>query len=97
MARVMVNGRPVRMVRAKGMLRAMIDRCPHQGKSFEGGWCEDGYVVCPWHRFAFDPATGRSRTGSTVNVEVFEVRDDAQGLFIGIPGTTIRLFGVDLW
>lgn len=95
--RVMVNGRPVRFVRLQGRLRAVLDRCPHQGKSFEGGWCEDGFLVCPWHRFAFDPVTGRSRTGATVNVEVFEVDERPDRVLMGSHYTTLRFFGIDLW
>lgn len=95
--RVVVKGRAVRFIRLKGKLRALVDRCPHQGKSFEGGWCEGDHFVCPWHRFAFDPVTGRSRSGSTVNVEAFEVEERSDTVLMGFHYTTLRLFGIDLW
>jgi len=31
------------------------DRCPHMGASFEGGRIEDQKLVCPKHRYRFDP------------------------------------------
>lgn len=95
--RVMVKDRAVRFVRVGGVLRAMADRCPHQGKSFEGGWVDEGHVVCPWHRLHFDPATGRCKFSMASNVEVFPVEERADGVHIGFPYTTVRLFGIDLW
>lgn len=95
--RVLVGGRPLRVVRVRGRLHALLDQCPHQGRSFEGGWCDEGFLVCPWHRFHFDPVTGRSRTGSTANVPVYPVEERPGGVRIGRPYTTLRIFGIDLW
>lgn len=96
--RVMVKGRGILFVRMNGVLRALADQCPHQGRSFEGGWCDEGHVVCPWHRFHFDPMTGRNKFGMTSNVEVFPVEELEQGrVRIAFPYTTIRIFGIDLW
>lgn len=95
--RIVVKGRAIRFVRMGGVLRALADQCPHQGKSFEGGWCEDGHVVCPWHRLQFDPVTGRCRFGMAGNVEVFPLEERADGVHIGFPHTTVRIFGIDLW
>ncbi|MEO8588257.1 MAG: Rieske (2Fe-2S) protein [Flavobacteriales bacterium] len=95
--RIMVRKRPVAFVRIGGALRAMVDRCPHQGSSLSGGWVDDGHVVCPFHRFHYDPATGRCRHGLTTNVEIFPVQEDAEGVRLGFAYTTIRIFGIDLW
>lgn len=36
-----------------------IDKyCPHQGANLEFGWEEDGFWVCPKHRWKYDPNTG---------------------------------------
>lgn len=95
--RVMVRKRPVRIVRMHGRLHALLDQCPHQGRSFEGGWCDEGHLVCPWHRFHFDPATGRARHGTCGNAQVFPLQEHGDGLRIGFPYTTLRILGMDLW
>ncbi len=95
--RLRLHGHILRLVRTEAGLFAMEDKCPHQGRSFEGGWCEDGHLVCPWHRFAFDPATGRARRGSTVNIATFPTEQRPDGLYIGLPYGTLRILGVDLW
>lgn len=95
--RMMVDGKAICFLRMSGRLHALADRCPHQGNSFIGGWCEEGHLICPWHRMAFDPVTGRCRSGGTANAEVFPVEERAEGTFIGFERTTFSLFGFKLW
>lgn len=95
--RVTLKERGVVFVRTQGTLRALADQCPHQGKSFDGGWCEEGFLVCPWHRMQFDPATGHNRFGMTGNMTVYPLEERADGLHIGFERTTFSLFGFDLW
>ena len=55
-------------VRDKTLCVAMIDGkplaldnvCPHRGGPLAEGAIEGGKVVCPWHQFEFDLATGES-------------------------------------
>jgi nitrite reductase/ring-hydroxylating ferredoxin subunit len=54
-------------------------------------------VVCPWHRIHFDLATGKAKHGVCSNVEVFAMKEDERGPSVGIPYTTLRIFGWDLW
>ncbi len=95
--RVMVGGTPICFVRSAGVLRALADHCPHQGKSFEGGTCEGGYLICPWHKMSFDPVTGRNRYGSTTDAQVFPVEERNGEVRIGLPYTSISLFGWKIW
>ena len=97
LVRVVVRKRPIAFVRIGGVLRAMIDVCPHQGRALSGGWVDDGHVVCPFHRFHYDPATGQCRHRLTTNVEVFPVEETANGVRLGFAYTSFRLFGIDLW
>ncbi|MFJ1598665.1 Rieske 2Fe-2S domain-containing protein [Streptomyces sp. NPDC088261] len=49
---------------ARGVLRAVRPRCPHLGAHLGvGGSVEGENLVCPFHRFAFDPAGACVRTG----------------------------------
>lgn len=97
LVRVVVRKRALAFVRMNGALHAMDDRCPHQGRALSNGWVDDGHVVCPFHRFHYDPATGHCKHGLTTNVGVYPVQEVADGVRIGIPYTTISLFGWRLW
>jgi nitrite reductase/ring-hydroxylating ferredoxin subunit len=97
MVRVLINREPILFARVDGVLRAFTDICPHQGKSFEGGWVEAGHVVCPWHRLHFDASTGACRSGMTSNAHVFAVREEAEEVRIGMPYTSFSMFGWKIW
>lgn len=95
--RVHVGGKWICLVRHGGKLHALLDRCPHQGSSFMGGWCEAGNLVCPMHRMGFNLATGRNRAGGTDSAEVFPVEERQNGVYIGFAYITLKIFGVTLW
>ena len=97
MMRARVAGKAICLVRNGGKLHALLDRCPHQGSSFIGGWCEGGDIICPMHRMGFNLTTGRSRSGGMDSAEVFPVEERPDGVFIGFAYTTVRIFGVELW
>ena len=82
---VQVAGRPLCLVRKNGRLHALLDRCPHQGGSFAGGWCEGEHLVCPRHRMGFHVATGHGRQGGTERAMVFPVEECPDGTYIGFP------------
>ena len=48
-------GREVHVYRAGDSIRAAANVCLHFGGPLE---CKDGKLVCPWHKAAFDMATG---------------------------------------
>jgi nitrite reductase/ring-hydroxylating ferredoxin subunit len=50
-----LNKWPLAAIRLENELYIFRDRCPHMGSSFEGGWIENGRLVCPDHRYRFDP------------------------------------------
>jgi nitrite reductase/ring-hydroxylating ferredoxin subunit len=95
--RVMLKNHPIVLVRHSGSLYAFADRCPHQGKPLNGGWVDEGHLVCPYHRFHFKLENGHARHGVCSHATVYEVKSTADGCAIGIPYTTFRIFGFDLW
>jgi nitrite reductase/ring-hydroxylating ferredoxin subunit len=92
-----VHGQALCFVRMNGTLYALEDRCPHQGRPLSGGWCDEGHVVCPFHRFHFEPATGKARHNVCSSAVVHPVQEREDGVYVGFPYTTIRVFGFDLW
>jgi len=43
-----------------GTITAMDNVCLHRGGPLGQGVIEKGKVVCPWHGWAWDPATGQA-------------------------------------
>ncbi len=63
-----------------GKLRALRDKCPHQGKKLSHGWCEENKIVCPYHRYSFDLDSG---LGSGTGVDTYPLKVEDDWLLIG--------------
>jgi pyruvate oxidase len=64
---------------------AISNRCPHQGGPLGDGFLQNGYVVCPWHAYEYDPHTGETPPefdDEPVTPCKVELRDD--GLYVGV-------------
>lgn len=59
------------VARLNGKLFALDNECPHHGGPLGQGELDGGKVICPWHAYAFDLATGAS--DGEERVRVFEI------------------------
>jgi nitrite reductase (NADH) small subunit len=57
-----------------GEFTALGNECPHRHGPLGQGTIEDGYVICPWHAWAFDVKSGISSHSPNAKVEVFPVK-----------------------
>jgi nitrite reductase/ring-hydroxylating ferredoxin subunit/uncharacterized membrane protein len=72
---VHVDGAPVLVVRERGTLVAMSDRCTHRGGPLHEGTVQDGCVQCPWHSSRFDLTDGSVLEGPATRPQpVLETR-----------------------
>jgi nitrite reductase/ring-hydroxylating ferredoxin subunit len=59
-----VAGKRLCLAHHGGKWHAIDGRCPHAGGPLADGHLdEEGHVVCPWHRFAYDLKSGQSDSG----------------------------------
>jgi nitrite reductase (NADH) small subunit len=66
-----------------GTIRALDSECPHRGGPLAEGMIEDGKLICPWHAWAFDPATGATDS-SQERVAVYPVSVEGEEVFVRI-------------
>ncbi len=57
------GGRALCIANVNGVIRALDNECPHRGGPLSEGMIENGKIVCPWHAWTFDPATGAAIEG----------------------------------
>lgn len=55
---VSAGGLRVALFRTESGWTAFEDRCPHAGAPISDGVLRAGHVVCAWHGWRFDAATG---------------------------------------
>ena len=80
------SGVNVVFVKDQDEIRAFKNRCPHQGMSMDGCWVEEGHIVCPVHRFAFDCETGR---GAGLYIEKYPIKTEYGEILLGIEKWTL--------
>jgi nitrite reductase (NADH) small subunit len=66
-----------------GVIRALDNECPHRGGPLAEGMIEHGKLICPWHAWSFDPATGVT-DASQERVAVYPVTVEAEEVFVKI-------------
>jgi nitrite reductase/ring-hydroxylating ferredoxin subunit len=57
-----------------GRFHALSALCPHEDGPLADGWLEGDTVVCPWHGYDFDVATGACRVADDLAVTVYPTR-----------------------
>jgi 3-phenylpropionate/trans-cinnamate dioxygenase ferredoxin subunit len=63
---------------------AIQNTCPHAGGILSGGWCKEGNIVCPIHRYEYNLNTGRGAEGQGDYIEIYPTALRADGLYVGI-------------
>ncbi|MBW4037707.1 MAG: Rieske (2Fe-2S) protein [Acidobacteria bacterium] len=79
------NGVAICLANVNGHFSALDNLCPHRGGPLGGGWLEDDNVVCPWHSWAFNTATGIARPPEKSKVTVFSVKIEGDDLLVQLP------------
>lgn len=82
---VIVHGKRICLVLRQGRFCAFQDTCPHNGESLSKGTINYlGEVICPWHGYRFNVKTGRESSERSPDLEMFLIREDDTGFYIGI-------------
>lgn len=80
-----VNSKRVGLVKRGGIIYAFAAKCPHAGVPLCTGWLDGlGRIVCPEHKYRFDPTNGRNTSGEGYKLFTYpvEIRDDE--IWIGL-------------
>lgn len=64
---------------------ATSSRCPHAGANLGGGWCEDGRLVCPYHRHSFGLKDGKGAVGQHNCISVYRIEKRNDGMYVELP------------
>ncbi|MDO7744051.1 MAG: Rieske (2Fe-2S) protein [Pedobacter sp.] len=91
---VQVAGKKLCLLRHEGELHLVQNYCPHAGAVLSGGWCKNKMIICPVHRYAYNLDNGRGAEGQGDYIELYAVREEAEGVYAGFKQSLFsRLFG----
>jgi len=82
----------VALFRVEGRIHAVDDACPHMGTSLAEGRLSHGRIVCRWHGWSFDLATGRGGDGARpwACVRVWPVEVRGEEIYLRPPADPSR-------
>lgn len=68
------GGRPIALYHTAEGFFASDNECPHRGGPLGEGDIIGNEIICPWHLWGFDVATGECTGNISVNISTHEVR-----------------------
>jgi nitrite reductase/ring-hydroxylating ferredoxin subunit/DMSO/TMAO reductase YedYZ heme-binding membrane subunit len=91
---VCVSGERVAVFRYDGRISAVSNVCRHQNGPLGEGKIVGGCIVCPWHGYEYEPASGRAPAPFTERLPTFSVRLESGRVLIDPwphpPGTFVE-------
>lgn len=82
--KVQAGDKTLCLVGYNGQIFALGAKCPHAGEDLTRGWCADGKLVCPYHRFSYNLETGRGSTGQNDYVATYHVKVEHGHVYVGV-------------
>jgi 3-phenylpropionate/trans-cinnamate dioxygenase ferredoxin subunit len=79
MQEVVVGEKKIGLLKKETGLYAFAATCPHTSAPLCEGWIDGmGRIVCPLHKYRFDPANGRNTSGEGYKLKTYplEIRED---------------------
>ncbi|RZL36417.1 MAG: Rieske (2Fe-2S) protein [Pedobacter sp.] len=81
---VKADGRKICLIKNQDGYFAIQQTCPHAGGVLSGGWCKNGNIICPIHRYEYSLTTGRGAKGQGDYIDIFPTEIRADGLYVGM-------------
>lgn len=81
---IKVNGKKLCLIRHEQQLYVIQNTCPHAGGILSGGWCKEGNIVCPIHRYEYSLTTGRGAPGQGDYIDIYPIEKREDGLYVGL-------------
>ncbi len=79
------KGKKFCLVKKGESIHATEHNCPHQGEGLGNGNTNAyGEIICPLHQYRFDLKTGQESSGRCRDLEIYPVKIESEGVYLGI-------------
>jgi nitrite reductase/ring-hydroxylating ferredoxin subunit len=80
-----IYGKKIGLLRKGDHVYAFTAKCPHAGAPLCSGWLDaQGRIVCPDHKYRFDPANGRNTSGEGYKLFTYPVSIREDEIWVGL-------------
>jgi 3-phenylpropionate/trans-cinnamate dioxygenase ferredoxin subunit len=81
----LIGDKQVAVLKKENALYAFAATCPHAGARLCDGWLDaQGRIVCPLHKYRFDPANGRNTSGEGYKLKTYPVEIREDYIYVGL-------------
>ncbi len=87
-----VEGKKLCLIYEEAKLQVTSSKCPHAGADLSQGWCENGKLVCPYHRHQFDVETGKGDPGQGNYIKTYPTKFENGSWYVGISSPWWKMF-----
>ena len=78
-----IGEKQVCLLRRDGRLFAFAAKCPHASGRFCEGWVDGmGRIVCPEHKYRFNPANGLNTSGEGYKLRTWQTKEEEGRIFV---------------
>lgn len=89
---ITMDGKKLCLIKNQNELYVIQNTCPHAGGILSGGWCKEGNIVCPVHRWEYNLKTGRGAEGQGDYITIYPTELRADGLYVGFKESFWKRF-----
>ncbi|MBE2288608.1 MAG: Rieske 2Fe-2S domain-containing protein [Chitinophagaceae bacterium] len=83
-----IYGKKIGLLKRGDHIYAFAAKCPHAGARMCDGWLDaQGRIVCPDHKYRFDPANGRNTSGEGYKLFTYPVDIREDEIWVGLMST----------
>lgn len=80
-----VGNKQIAVLKRAGNIFAFAAKCPHAGARLCDGWLDiQGRIVCPDHKYRFDPVNGRNTSGEGYKLVTYPVQVKGEEVWVGL-------------
>ena len=80
---VLADEKTICLLRKDNQIYAFPALCPHAGGKLCEGWVDaQGRVVCPVHKYRFNPANGYNTSGEGYKLKTYPVKEEDGRIFV---------------
>ena len=87
---IKIDGKKLCLIRNGGNFHVTQNNCPHAGGILSGGWCKNGHIICPIHRWEYNLENGRGAEGQGDYIDIYPVESRPDGIYIGFKESWIK-------
>ena len=82
-ARIVVNGKPICLVKTAEGIKACSAKCPHAAGDLSEGYLDNrGNIVCPIHQYRFNIKTGRDSLSEGYFLKTYPILQQGEEISI---------------